>query len=182
MNKIDFNFIIYSGLKDGLTVDESIELAVLCGLTKGLVINLYSSVIKSLQEQGYIDEESKALPSALKVFRNIKNDNSQLARKLRELYPAGMKDDRWPWRGTISSVSERLDEFNKMYPDINEEEIIQTTKDYLAKFTEDGGRSLLIYFIWKTIDGSKRSILADWAYAKRENKSEVKIKSNIDQI
>lgn len=177
----DFNFIIYSGEKYGLALEESIQLAYLCGITKGYSIRLDSRALSELTKGGYLDDLAKPTAKALKVFRKIKADNSLLAKKLRELYPPGMKDDRWPWRGSILSVSERLDEFNKMYPDISDDEIIQATKDYLAKFTEDGGRSLLVYFIWKMVDGSKRSILADWIYAKREGK-ETKIRNNIDQL
>lgn len=177
----DFNFIIYSGEKHGLSLEESVQLAYICGLTKGHTIMLDAKVLSYLTSGGYLDDLAKPTPKALKVFRKIKVDNSLLAKQLRELYPPGMKDDRWPWRGSVLSVSERLDEFNKMYPDISDAEIIQATKDYLAKFTEDSGRSLLVYFIWKMVDSSRRSILADWIYAKRENKDN-KLKSNIDQL
>lgn len=181
-SNVDFNFIIYAGLRNGLSVEYSIQLAHLVGLTKNIPIILDIKALNSLCDEGYIDDTSTALPKGLKVFRRLKTDNSSLAKDLRLLYPPGMKDDRWPWRGTIPSITERLDEFNKMYPDITDEEILQTTKDYLNKFTEEAGRSLLQYFIWKMIDGSKRSILAEWAYANRENKDVVKMKSNTDQL
>ena len=181
-SNVDFNFIIYAGLNNGLSVEHVIQLAHLIGLTKNVPIILETKALNSLCEQGYIDDTSTPLPKGLKVFRRLKTDNSSLAKELRLLYPPGMKDDRWPWRGTIPSITERLDDFNKMYPDITDEEIIQTTKDYLSRFTEEAGRSLLQYFIWKMVDGSKRSILAEWAYANRENKEVVKTRNNTDQL
>jgi hypothetical protein len=182
VNKVDWGFIINAGLTEGLSVEGTIQLANLIGITKDVPIRLDTRTISALFDGGYINNTSVPLPKALKVFRKLKTDNSALAKELRTLYPPGMKDDRWPWRGTTPSVTERLDEFNKMYPDITDEEIVQTTKNYLSRFTEESGRSLLLYFIWKTVDGGRRSILADWAYANRESSERVKTKSNTDQL
>jgi hypothetical protein len=179
---VDFNFIINAGLNHGLSVESSLQLAYLIGITKGVQIKLDAETIFKLTEQGYINSSTVALPKGLSVFRKLKTDNTGLARELRELYPPGMKDDRWPWRGTVPSVSDKLDGFNEMYPDITNQEIIDATKAYLEVFSEEAGRSLLPYFIWKTNDGTKRSLLAEWAYAKRESGEIVKIKSNIDQL
>lgn len=181
--QIDFNHIIYSGIKEGISINESLQLASLCKLTEGVTIRIDSNTLNSLINKGYLDSMSNVLPKAFRVFKGLKMDNIAVARQLRDMYPAGMKDDKWPWRGTVSSIAERLDDFNRMYPDISNEEIINTTKEYLDKFSDDdGGRSLLAYFIWKMIDGAKRSILAEWVYAKRENKIINKPKNNIDQL
>jgi hypothetical protein len=181
-NVVDFNFIINAGTSVGLSVETTLQLAYLIGLTKGAEIRLDTPTLNMLQNEGFINSSSIPLPKGLKVFRRLKIDNGGLSKELRNLYPPGMKDDKWPWRGTISSVSEKLDDFNKMYPDITDEEIIQAAKDYLNAFTEESGRSLLPYFIWKMIDGRKRSILAEWVYAKRESGEVIKTKNNIDQL
>jgi len=181
--QIDFNHIIYSGIKEGISINETLQLASLCKLTEGVTIRIDSNILNSLINKGYLDDMSNVLPKGFRVFKGLKMGNIELARQLRSMYPSGMKDDKWPWRGTVSSIAERLDDFNRMYPDISNEEIIITTKDYLDKFNDDNGsRSLLAYFIWKMVDGTKRSILAEWAYAKKENKVINKPKSNIDQL
>jgi len=183
VNVVDFNFIINAGLGAGLTVEASLQLAHLVGITKNVAIRLDTPTLNQLGNDGYIEHSSyKPLPKALKVFRKRKVDNSALAKELRMLYPPGMKDDRWPWRGTIPSITERLDEFNKMYPDVTDEEIIEATKGYLVRFNEESARSLLQYFIWKMHESTKRSILADWVYANRESSEKVKTKSNTDQL
>jgi hypothetical protein len=178
---IDFNFIIKSGFNNELTIEQSLHLAYLMGLTKSVKIKLYAETINSLIKAQLIDEKTKPLPAALRVFRRFKTDNTELAKTIRDMYPSGMKDGTWPWRGTISLISDRLDMFNKMYPDISNDEITRATQDYLNRFSEDGGRSLLMYFIWKSMsDGTKRSLLAEWVYANREMK--VKQKTNTEQL
>lgn len=185
-NEVDFNSLINSGTRHGLTIDETFFLALMTGLLRGYSFKVHPSVPEALAKAGYLQEGEGgtlvASKAALAVFRKTKRNNSELAQKLRQLYPPGMKDDKWPWRGTVVSVAEKLDSFNKRYPDITDEEIIQATKDYLDRFTEESGRSLLVYFILKQNPGQgEKSILADYVYMTRENQ-QVKPKSNFDQI
>lgn len=180
VNNVDFNFIIYAGFKHELSLESSLTLAYLMGLTKDIKIKLHVEALNSLKNEGFIDNMSRPLPAGLRVFRRFKTDNTELAKKLRDMYPAGMKDKTWPWRGTVNSISDRLDAFNKMYPDITGEEIEHATKDYLDRFSDESGLSLLMYFIWKKNDSSVRSILAEWVYANREMK--VKQKTNTEQL
>lgn len=184
-DNVDFNFIITSGIRHGLTVDQSLFLALLLGLVKNAPMEFHPNTQARLLSAGYVKEEegvTSATKSALAIFRKQKRNNAELAHKLRQIYPPGMKDDKWPWRGTTVSVADKLDAFNKKYPDITDEEIIQATKDYLERFTEESGRSLLVYFINKQIAGQgDKSILADYVYMTREN-SQSKNKSNYEQI
>jgi hypothetical protein len=189
---VDFNFIIYAGLKAGLSVEETLVLASEIGLIKGVKMGKNLGVLVDLEHKGLVKvdyctpigqrEKIIGTPEALKIFRKEKKDNPKLASELRKLFPVGMKDNRWPWRSSTSMVCGKLNQFNKIYPDITDEEILQATKDYLEKF-DDSGRSLLVNFIVKDLpDETHKSILADWVYMNRdEKKSEVK-KRNIYEI
>jgi hypothetical protein len=186
---VDFNFIIYNGIKNGLTILQSIYLANIVGIFKKFSPELVPTTTtiraKDLEEMGFVVIDGtniRATPKGLRVFRNIRKDNSKLASSLRLMYPPGMKDDKWPWRGTIPSIAKKLDQFNKLYPDITNEEIAEATKEYLEKFTDDTGRSLLAYFILKDIGGFAKSILAEWVYARREKIDSQKSNKNYEQL
>lgn len=183
--KINWNEIIEMGDKADLNVSDTLQLASTIGMLKNVDTGLFNG-FRKLYSRGFVafdaeKEEYFPTKEGLKVFRKIKRDTGSLAQKLRLMYPPGMKDDRWPWRGTPKTIMERLDEFFKDYPDITDEEIIKATADYLAKFITEASRSLLAYFICKTIDGDKKSILAEYVYANREGK-DVKVKTSFDQL
>lgn len=185
MRKVDFNEIIDMGLKADLPVSDTLQLASLIGMLKGVETGLFNGYRK-LMNRGFVTfdgEEECYVPTkeGLRVFRKMKRETGTLANKLRQMYPPGMKDDKWPWRGTPKTIMDKLDEFFKDYPDVTDEEIVKAAQDYLSKFQTDAGRSLLAYFISKLVDGEKRSILAEYVYANREGK-EVKVKSSYDQL
>ena len=117
--------------------------------------------------EDYLSGDMYPSRAAIALF-NDKKSNLELANRLRLMYPAGMKDGKWSWRSTANVISSRLDDFNKMYPDITNDEIIAATERYLKRFTEEMGRSLLMYFIWKEKGGTKVSLLADFVLMDRE--------------
>lgn len=206
MLHIDSRFV-NTGVKSGLTIVESI---VLFFLAKGAPMKdgfedlTLDFVFKSLVEKGILSiredlisssevlssgDYSKAVTISSKakaLFRIHESGNVELAATLREMFPPGMKNDRWPWRGTPSMICKRLNEFNELYPDITSEEIILATRSYLSKFNTDESRSLLAYFIWKEKnDGSKNkvSILASFVYAMRDlKKIDSGLPSNVIQL
>lgn len=72
---------------------------------------------KYLKERGFLSgenlEEITALIDDLDVdFKFVKVELGfyvQLAKALRELWPAGEKDGKWPWRDSIGNLSRRLE-------------------------------------------------------------------------
>ena len=184
----DINAIVSAISASQLELHDGLVLAKLIGIlrvpypvTKEAVELLESKNLIVVHNSGDESEFINVTSKALAIFRKVKKDNSDLAKELRGLYPPGMKDNKWPWRGTNESVKQKLDEFKKIYPDVTDQEIIKATKDYLERFDNDTSRSLLIYFIMKTLNGEKKSILADYVYVNREGSTSKK-SSNFDQL
>ena len=154
------SLLLYSYVKD-------IELPI------GITQHERRTLLEGLERAGmfeiedYLSGDMYPSRAAIALF-NEKKSNLELANKLRLMYPAGMKDGKWSWRSTANVISSRLDDFNKMYPDITNDEIIAATERYLKRFTEEMGRSLLMYFIWKEKGGTKVSLLADFVLMDRE--------------
>ena len=76
---------------------------------------------------------------------------TNLANKLRELYPEGKKPGyAYTWRDSTACIADRLKKFVLKYGNYSDEEIIAATKKYVDSF---GGNymymQLLKYFIWK---------------------------------
>lgn len=188
--KINFNKIINSGLSKNLSLDETMHLAYLNGLFPGLHMDIRMSVSSALQEKGYVisfDEDGKRKVKISTKGKNIFHlpayDNSSLAKTLRELYPAGLKDDKWPWRSTNVMIKDRLDKFRSVYPDYSDEDIISATKKYLEKMHDDDrGRSILYNFIIKTTPEGQRSILAEYIEMGDDAKTGPSTSSNTMQI
>jgi hypothetical protein len=76
---------------------------------------------------------------------------TQLAEKLREIFPAGKKPGyAYTWRDSPSCIADRLKKFFMKYGDYPDDRIIQVTKDYVASFNGNYTyMQLLKYFIWK---------------------------------
>ena len=178
----DWNELFRMGAKAGLLPLETLRLTCYLGINKWDDVGEWDD--EALLKSGFVElsgGRKEATRDGLKVFRKIRRDTGGLSFKLRNMFPPGMKDDKWPWRGTPKAVMQRLDEFFKNYPDVTDDEVIEATKEYLTNFSSDTGRSLLVYFISKTLNGEERSILAEYVYAKREG-TESKPKSSYDQI
>ncbi len=76
---------------------------------------------------------------------------TQLAEKLRELFPAGKKPGyAYTWRDSVSCISDRLKKFFMKYGEYTDEQVIEATKAYVASFNGNYQyMQLLKYFIWK---------------------------------
>lgn len=108
---------------------------------------------------GDIDEVKKIFDNldnyATPGFVMVEIDDSfftELATKLRELWPAGEKDGKYPWRDSVSNLSRRL---RTLWTDRNLgqytiEDCLRVARKYLAQF-EDNVKymKLLKYFILK---------------------------------
>lgn len=75
-----------------------------------------------------------------------------LAKKLREIFPAGKKPGyAYTWRDSVSCIADRLKKFFLKYgEDYSDEDIIRVTKEYVDGFNGNYQyMQLLKYFIWK---------------------------------
>lgn len=85
-------------------------------------------------------------------YTNYKPFFEELAEKLRELWPAGEKDGKWPWRDSVGNLSRRLDTLwkDRDFKEKTIEECLMVARKYLAQF-EDNAKYMqtLKYFILK---------------------------------
>lgn len=76
----------------------------------------------------------------------------ELAGKLRELWPAGEKDGKYPWRDSVGNLSRRLEALwkDRGFKDKTIDECLMVARRYLAQF-EDNAKYMqtLKYFILK---------------------------------
>lgn len=97
----------------------------------------------------------------LKLTNKPDNREVILAEEMMDIFPKGKKAGNWYWRGTKSSVAEKLRKLLKKHPQYTNDEIIKATKNYVESFYGKDihmAMSVLIYFIEK--DG--RSILIEY--------------------
>ena len=77
---------------------------------------------------------------------------TELAEKMRELWPAGEKDGKYPWRDSVGNLSRRLQALwkDRGFGEKTVEECLTVARRYLAQF-EDNAKYMqtLKYFILK---------------------------------
>lgn len=113
-----------------------------------------------------------------------------LAEKMREVFPAGSKTSqngtKHPWRGNVNTIADRLEKFIAKYGNYSDEEFIDATKRYVKDYLGKDTMRILMYFIWKNVDGEKKfvngrmvgdkdriSMLADYLENKEEKPAEI---------
>jgi hypothetical protein len=176
-SKLDFNTIFTSGLTKGLSLDETTTLASLLKLFGSIQGDIRIKIVLSLQEKGLViyndGDKSVGVTSAGRAIFKFKQDNSDLTKTLREMFPAGLKDGKYPWRATNVHIKEKLDKFRKIYPDATDDQIVDATKNYLSRMRGDEQKmSLLTYFIMKNTDDGQKSILAEYIEVGNDLKKE----------
>ena len=79
----------------------------------------------------------------------------ELAKKLKEIYPKGKKEDRWYWADSVPLIKERLQKFFVKYGRFSAEEIIDATERYVKEKQDQEDMRLLKYFMFrdKRVDG-----------------------------
>ena len=103
-----------------------------------------------------------------KCITESSNSISELASKLREIYPSGkMPGTTYYYKGNLQDIEKKLKSFKKRYGDYTDEDIIKATENYIKSFNGNYTYlKLLKYFIWKDEkkDGETiaTSVLADW--------------------
>ena len=103
-----------------------------------------------------------------KCITESSNSISELASKLREIYPSGkMPGTTYYYKGNLQDIEKKLKSFKKRYGNYTDEDIIKATENYIKSFNGNYTYlKLLKYFIWKDEkrDGETvaTSVLADW--------------------
>jgi hypothetical protein len=90
---------------------------------------IISDNIKNLIAKIIIESDDKVLNCPIKDF-------DDLARKLQEVYPDGVKSGKtYTWRGTVDVIAQKLRTLVVKYDfSFTEEEAISATKEYLSSF------------------------------------------------
>lgn len=90
--------------------------------------------------------------SLVPVPSSQKDFFTELAERMRELWPPGEKDGKWPWRDSVGNLSRRLQALwkDRGFGDKTIDECLIVARKYLAQF-EDNARYMqtLKYFILK---------------------------------
>lgn len=185
-----------------LTIDKNIlekynltleEFLVLClGLKTSDIRLLANSLIKKgfadrdlyTDDKIYISTKTKNLIASMIIESDqnvIDKDTefTELATKLRELYPAGRKEGTtYLWRGTTMEVAKKLKTLVVKYGyRLNAEEVINATKEYISSFNGNYRyMQLLKYFILKSVRDADGNI-----EVKSELMSFIENKEQIDE-
>lgn len=145
--------------KRGLSINEYLSLLLIYNKQNGKSID-YSerkADYLSLSAKGYILIDGamvSLLPRSLYLIEGIGRDYIQLATDVRECFPRGSKDGKYPWRGTIKVIVDRLRKLDKGHgmSDYTNEQIITVCREYVNQFnqmTMDRGMQIASYFIEK---------------------------------
>lgn len=85
-----------------------------------------------------------------------------LAKKMMELYPKGYKvtssGNKYSWRGNATTIADRLEKFVTKYGNYSDEDFLDATRRYLADYAGKPDMRILMYFIYKNVDGEKREV------------------------
>lgn len=92
-----------------------------------------------------------------------KDELTQLATQLKEIYPKGRKSPSVPWQESLSATIYRLQSLYKNFPEIknySHEQILEATANYISLFKDDNTyMRTLNYFLWKKDETLKSSLL-----------------------
>ena len=99
------------------------------------------------------DTAEHVVESLMASSSNVASEErcTQLAEKLREIFPAGKKPGyAYTWRDSVSCITDRLKKFFMKYGEYSDEQVIEATKAYVTSFNGNYQyMQLLKYFIWK---------------------------------
>lgn len=132
-------------------------------------------------------------PKAKKTKQEIRDEfYRDVAADLRELWPMGNKEGRWPWRCDVLSLAKRLETLwkeRRLPEDITKDDILYAAKVYLSQFKDDNTyMKICKYFVYKHVaeaTNSKKAMvtcsspLADYLEAHREER---RLESELDSL
>jgi len=172
--------------KRGLNINEYLSLLLIYSKQNNKDLDYIERKVDylSLATKGYLSINGATvslLPRALYLIEGIGRDYTLLATSIRECFPKGSKDDKYPWRGTIKILVDKLRKLDKGHgmADFTNEQIIAVCKEYVDKFnpmTMDRGMQIAPYFIEKEGNSALMSWLEKEDDVKIERKSmEIKL-------
>ena len=90
-------------------------------------------------------------------FALVRQDSSffeEVAKGLRELWPAGNKEGKWAWRSPVSELTERLKFIwreQDVTQDYSVDDCLSAARQYLSRFEHNSTKYMLLckYFIFK---------------------------------
>lgn len=101
---------------------------------------------------GELSSEDKKFDLVPVDDKNKKAFFEELATKLRELWPVGEKDGKWPWRDSVGNLSKRIELLwhQRGFNDKTIDECLVAARKYLAQYENDVRyMQTLKYFIMK---------------------------------
>jgi len=165
----------------GLSINEYLSLLAIYSKQNGKSIDYMERKVDylSLSSKQYVLIDGgtvSLLPKALFLIEGIGRDYTQLATSIRECFPRGSKDGKYPWRGTIKILVDKLKKLDKGHgmADYTIDKIVAVCSNYVAQFNEqtiDRGMQIAPYFIEK--DGNSGLM----AWLEKEDEPSVNRKS-----
>lgn len=167
--------------KRSLSINEYLTILSIYYKGKNIPINYTErkSDYFSLQEKEYLEINGSIVRLTLKSIALLEGsgrDYVQLAMSIRAIFPKGSKGGKYPWKGTVKAIVDRLKKLDKNYDlsDYSDEDILKVVTSYVNRFTMsdmDRGMQIATYFIEKDGDSSLMSWLS------MEESEEIKTKS-----
>ena len=150
--------------KRDLSVNEYLTLLSIYHKGKNNPINYIDRKVDyfSLQEKQYllIDGSSVALTiKSIRLIEGVGRDYTILAISIRDQFPKGSKGGKYPWKGTVKAIADKLKKLDKSFglSEYSDQQIIDSVRNYVNRFTladMDRGMQIATYFIEKDGDSS----------------------------
>jgi len=145
--------------KNKISINEYITLLSVYYKTKDIQIDYTDrkSDYFTLRDKGFLEINGSSViltPQSITLLEGRGRDYVQLAISIRELFPKGSKAGKYPWKGTIKSIVEKLKKLDKSHGlnDFSDEEIISAVDKYINRFSladMDRGMQIAPFFIEK---------------------------------
>lgn len=155
--------------KKQLSVNEYITLLSVYYKSKGVKIDYIDkkSDYFTLRDKGFITINGSSVilsSSAITLIEGRGRDYIQLAITIREMFPKGLKGGKYPWKGTIKVIADKLKKLDKSHglSEYSDAEIAEAVYKYVNRFSlsdMDRGMQIASYFIEKDGDSSLMSWL-----------------------
>lgn len=154
--------------KKNLSVNEYITLLSVYYKTKDIQINYIDRKTDyfTLRDKGFIVINGSSViltPQSILVIEGRGRNYVQLTESIREQFPKGLKSGKYPWKGTVKSIVDKLKKLDKSHglSEYSDNDIIKVVSSYVNRFSltdMDRGMQIAQFFIEK--DGN--SSLMAW--------------------
>ena len=116
----------------------------------------------TLNAKGYLNISGSSVAltdKALRLILGQERDYNQLAISIRDIFPKGSKNGKYPWKGTVKTIADKLKKLDKSHGlnEFSDQEILSVVVRYVNRFSladMDRGMQIAPYFIEKEGDSS----------------------------